>query len=257
MVNLYIFILYLFSFVFGICICSFLNVVIYRVPNEISVAKGRSFCPSCKAQIKFYDNIPLLSWAILRGKCRNCKCQISVRYPIVEFLGGIVAVLCSYCYGLFTVKTLIAFMASAILISIAYIDHDTMTIPNGLNIALIFPAVISVFVFNEIGIFERVIGLICVSLLLLIMTLVISGAFGGGDIKLMAVAGFMLGYKNILLAFMIGIIITGIYAIIKVVLKKLTKKDHIAFGPGLCFGIFISMLYGKEILDWYLNLCIK
>lgn len=257
MLDVYMFILYLFSFIFGICIGSFLNVVIYRVPKEISVAKGRSFCPFCKEQIKFYDNIPLFSWMFLRGKCRKCKSPISIRYPIVELLGGITAVLCSYRFGLFTLKTLVAFCATAILISVAYIDHDTMTIPNGLNIALIFPSIAAIFVFKEVDILERVIGFFCVSLLLLIITLLINGAFGGGDIKLMAVAGFMLGYKNILVAFMIGIIITGFYAIIKVVLKKVSKKDHMAFGPGLCIGIFTAMLYGNQILDWYLNLCMR
>lgn len=256
MTNLFIFILYLFSFIFGICIGSFLNVVIYRVPNGISVVKGRSYCTICKKQIKFYDNIPILSWIILKGKCRNCKSPISIRYLIIELLGGISALLCSYCYGLFTVKTLVIFIACVILISIAYIDYDIMIIPNGLNIALIFPAVISIFVFNNVKIIERVIGFLCVSLFMLILTVIINGAFGGGDIKLMAVAGFMLGYKSILLAFMIGIIFTGIYAIVKVLAKKLSKDDHIAFGPGLCIGIYFSMLYGKQILDWYLNMCI-
>lgn len=255
MANLYIFILYLFSFIFGVCIGSFLNVVIYRVPKGISVAKGRSYCPVCKNQIKFYDNIPILSFLILKGKCRNCKCNISIRYEIVELLGGISALLCSYSYGLFTVKALVAFISSAILISIAYIDYDTMTIPNGLNIALIFPAVASVFVFNNVTILQRVIGLFCVSIFMLIITLIINGAFGGGDIKLMAVAGFMLGYKNIILAFVMGIIITGIYAIIKVISKKISAKDHIAFGPGLCIGILVAILYGKQIVNWYLNLC--
>ena len=256
MTNLYIFILYLFTFVIGICIGSFLNVVIYRVPNGVSFAKGRSYCPACKQQIKFYDNIPLLSWIILKGKCRNCKSNISIRYPIVELLGGISAILCSYRFGLFTVGSLITFISSAILISITYIDYDTMTIPNGFNIALIVPATISAFIFKEIKIYERLIGLLSVSLLMLIITMIVKGAFGGGDIKLMAVAGFMLGYKNILLSFFIGIIITGIYAIIKLATKKLNKKDHIAFGPGLCIGIFISMLYGSQILNWYMNLFI-
>lgn len=254
MVFLCYFILYFMAFIFGICIGSFLNVVIYRVPNGISIAKGRSFCPECKTQIKNYDLIPVLSWILLKGICRNCGGKISIRYPVVELLGGVVAVLTFLCYG-FTLKSFVAFILFAILICIAYVDYDSMEIPDSILYSLAVPCIASFFVFKEISIKERIIGLLCVSGFLLIMSLLIKGSFGLGDVILMAFAGFFTGYKNIILAFFIGIVVSGLYAITKIITKKLKGKDHMSFGPGLCLGIFIAQLYGDKIIDFYLHIC--
>ncbi|TYC87570.1 prepilin peptidase [Acetobacterium wieringae] len=251
MVLLIQFILYLYIFVIGMVIGSFLNVVIYRMPREISVAKGRSFCPNCNAPIKGYHNIPIFSYLWLRGKCADCGGPIAIRYPLVELFSGLLAVLIFAVYG-FSFAWLVVFSAGAILICITMIDFDTMTIPNGLIIALMIPALLSFFVFPEVGLLSRVIGIFIISLPMLVLALFIPDAFGGGDIKLMAVAGFMLGWGNTLLAAFIGIILGGVVAVY--LLVKKTADKHMAFGPYLCIGIMTGLLFGDIIIYWYLNL---
>lgn len=245
------FILYLYIFVVGIVIGSFLNVVIYRVPKEISFAKGRSFCPHCQAQIKGYHNVPVFSYLWLRGKCADCGEPISIRYPLVELFTGLMAILIFAVYGL-SFQWLVVFSAGAILICITMIDFDTMTIPNGLVIALMAPALLSFFFFPQIGLLSRVIGMGVISLPMLVLAFFIADAFGGGDIKLMGVAGFLLGWENTLLAAFIGLILGGAVAVM--LLARKTKDKHMAFGPYLCIGIMTALLFGDIIIQWYFNL---
>lgn len=244
-------ILYLYIFVIGIVIGSFLNVVIYRVPKELSFAKGRSFCPHCHAQIKGYHNVPVFSYLWLRGKCADCGEIISIRYPLVELSTGLIGVLIFAVYG-FSFQWLVVFTAGAILICITMIDFNTMTIPNGLVLALMAPALLSFFFFPQVGILSRVIGIFVISLPMLILVLFILDAFGGGDIKLMAVAGFMLGWENTLLAAFIGLLLGGAVAVY--LLGRKTKDKHMAFGPYLCIGIMTALLFGDIIIQWYFNL---
>jgi len=251
MVELIQFIFYLYIFVIGIVVGSFLNVVIYRVPIEVSFAKGRSFCPHCQAPIKGYHNIPVFSYLWLRGKCADCGQPISIRYPLVELFTGLMAILIFAVYG-FSFQWLVVFSAAAILICITMIDFDTMIIPNGLVIALMAPALLSFFFFPQLGILSRVIGIFVISLPMLILVLFIPDAFGGGDIKLMAVAGFMLGWGNTLLASFIGLLLGGAVAV--VLLARKTADKHMAFGPYLCIGIMTALLFGDRIIGWYFNL---
>lgn len=251
MVEFINFILYLYIFVIGIVVGSFLNVVIYRVPKELSFTKGRSFCPHCNTQIKGYHNVPVFSYLWLRGKCADCGERIAIRYPLVELLTGLMAILILAIYGV-SFQWLVVFSAGAILICITMIDFDTMTIPNGLVIALMAPALLSFFFFPEVGILSRFIGIFVVSLPMLILVLFIPDAFGGGDIKLMAVAGFMLGWGNTLLATFIGLLLGGAVAVR--LLAKKTKDKHMAFGPYLCIGIMTALLFGDIIIGWYFSL---
>lgn len=244
-------ILYVYIFVIGIVVGSFLNVGIYRVPKELSFAKGRSFCPHCNAQIKGYHNVPVFSYLWLRGKCADCGERIAIRYLLVELLTGIMALLIFAVYGV-SFQWLVVFSAGAILICITMIDFDTMTIPNGLIIALMVPALLSFFVFPQVGILSQFIGIFVVSLPMLILVLFIPEAFGGGDIKLMAVAGFMLGWGNTLLATFIGLLLGGAVAV-SLIIKK-TKDKHMAFGPYLCIGIMTALLFGDIIIQWYFSL---
>nr|WP_320023869.1 prepilin peptidase [uncultured Acetobacterium sp.] len=251
MVEFINFILYVYIFVIGIVVGSFLNVVIYRVPKELSFTKGRSFCPHCNAQIKGYHNVPVFSYLWLRGKCANCGERIAIRYPLVELLTGIMAILILAVYGV-SFQWLVVFAAGTILICITMIDFDTMTIPNGLVIALMAPALLSFFFFPQVGILSRFIGIFVVSLPMLILVLFIPDAFGGGDIKLMAVAGFMLGLGNTLLATFVGLLLGGAVAV-RLIIKK-TKDKHMAFGPYLCIGIMTALLFGDIIIGWYFSL---
>lgn len=244
-------ILYLYVFVVGAVIGSFLNVVIYRVPKEISFVGGRSFCPSCGTQIRGCHNVPIFSYFQLRGKCADCGAKISLRYPLIELCTGLMAIFMFALYGV-SLQWLVAFAAGAILICVTMIDFDTMTIPNGLIIALMVPALVSFFVFPQVGILSRFIGLFAISLPMLVLTLFIPEAFGGGDIKLIAVAGFMLGWQNTLLATFFALLFGGAVAVY--LLAKKTKEKHMAFGPYLCLGIMTALLFGDIIINWYLGL---
>ncbi|MBI4858645.1 MAG: prepilin peptidase [Acetobacterium woodii] len=251
MVEFINFILYLYTFVIGIVVGSFLNVVIYRVPKELSFTKGRSFCPHCNAQIKGYHNVPVFSYLWLRGKCADCGERIAIRYPLVELFTGMMAIVIFAVYGL-SFQWLVVFAAGTILICITMIDFDTMTIPNGLVIALMVPALLSFFFFPQVGILSRFIGIFVISLPMLILALFIPDAFGGGDIKLMAVAGFMLGLGNTLLATFVGLLLGGAVAVCLIIKK--TKDKHMAFGPYLCIGIMTALLFGDIIIGWYFSL---
>ncbi|MEG0272607.1 MAG: prepilin peptidase [Hydrogenoanaerobacterium sp.] len=248
------FLLYAIAFLFGSSIFSFINVVVYRVPLGVSVARGRSFCPQCRTTLKPYDMVPVLSYFVLHGKCRSCGGKISLRYPLVEAFGGAVAVLCFLRFGVLSVQMLLCFCTAALLTAVALIDYDTMTIPNGLTLALLLPACASVFVFAQVPFFARCIGAVAVSLPMLLINCLVAQSFGGGDIKLMAVCGFMLGWQGALLAGFVALLLGGTHGIILLLRSRKNRKAHFAFGPYLCIGIFISMLYGEFIIAKYLNL---
>lgn len=246
-------ILFFIVFVYGICIGSFLNVIIYRLPNDISIAKGRSYCPKCSEKIKNYDLIPIISYIILKGKCRNCKTSISIRYPIVELVTGIVAVITFIAKG-FSLESVIIFAIASILIAIAMIDFDTMTIPDELVVAIIPLAIGIAFLQKDISILSRIIAFFEISIPMIILNYFVQDSFGGGDIKLISICGIILGWKCTLLAMFVAILIGGFYAVYLLLSGKSKKGAHIAFGPYICIGVYISMLYGNEIIKMYLNL---
>lgn len=245
--------MYVYAFIIGICIASFINVVIYRVPLKLNFVSGRSFCPNCHNDLKPYDMIPVFSWFILRGKCRFCKQPISIRYPLIELLGGVLGVLIFHHYG-FSWNTLLVFTFTMGLLAITFIDYDTMIIPNGLIIFALICAIINMLITPNFSVINHIIGIFVVSLPMMAINAIVHDSFGGGDIKLMAVCGLMMGWTNILLAMFIGILLAGSYAIFLIVTKRIDKKSHIAFGPYLCIGIFIALLYGGEIIQGYLSL---
>lgn len=246
-------ILYIYSFFIGIVVASFINVVIYRVPLGLSVAKGRSYCPNCNHKLSWYDLFPIFSYLFLGGKCRYCKANIPMRDTVIEFVGGLIGILCFHHYQ-FTLDTLVVFIVIMILLAITMIDFDTMTIPNGLVIALIVPTIVMMVLHPEITLLERVIGFFCISFPMYLLILAIPDCFGGGDVKLIAAGGFLLGWKLTLVAGFIAILIGGFYAVWLLVSKKSKKGAHIAFGPYLSIGIVISLLYGNSLLNAYLAL---
>lgn len=245
--------IYVYVFVIGSVIGSFLNVVIWRVPQDLSFVKGRSYCPHCHTTLKPYDMIPILSWMLLKGKCRFCKEPISIRYPLIELAGGLLAMVCFH-HFMFTWDTLLVFTILLTLLAITMIDFATMTIPNGLIIFLIFPIIIVCILHPEMAFLDRAIGFFMISLPMYLLTLLIPDCFGGGDIKLIAVCGFLLGWKMVILAMFLAIFTGGIYACYLVISKKAKKGAHMAFGPYICLGVSIALFYGPEIVNAYLSL---
>lgn len=223
----------LIRFLLGAALFSFMNVVAWRLPRGMDPLKGRSVCPQCGHTLGAPDLVPVFSWLFLRGRCRHCGAHIPARYLLVELLGGVLAL-----------------AVCGILLSVSLIDAETQTIPDRLNLALAVCGAVSVLL-SPADWLPHIIGALCVSVPMFLLCLVIDGAFGGGDIKLMVAAGLFLGWQNTLLAMFFGIVFGGMYGIYLLAAKKAGKKDHFAFGPFLCAGIVIAMLFGGPVLEWY------
>lgn len=245
---------YIYTFIIGTCIASFINVVIERLPKKEGFISGRSHCNDCQRILKWYDLVPVISFIVLKGKCRYCQKAISKRGWIIEIFGGLIGMFCFYQYG-FALQSVVVFMMTMILLAISMIDLDTMTIPDGLNIALFFVSFI-LMILNQQEIVESLLGMFCISLGMIALNIMITESFGGGDIKLMSAAGIGLGWKKSLLATLIAIILAGSYSVYLLIQKKVDKKSYLAFGPYLSIGIFIAFVYGQEIINWYLNLMV-
>ena len=239
-------------FIFSACMGSFLHAVSYRLSNNQSFVHGRSCCPKCHNQIKAYDLIPILSYIFLGGRCRNCKEKISPIYPLSELVCAILAVACFLVFGI-SWLTLYSIILMFVLFILSLVDIRTMEIPNGFIVVLAVLAVPSYWLM-EIGIWSHVIGFFVISLPMLIVTYIIKDCFGGGDIKLIAVCGFILGWKLTLFAFFVSLIVGGLTGIVLLLSKKVDRKQHIPFGPSLCIGIFVSLLFGDIIINGYLQL---
>lgn len=242
---------YIIIFIFGITIGSFLNVCIYRIPLGESIVTAPSHCMTCGWKLKWYDMVPVFSWLVLGGKCRNCKSKISVQYPIIEGVNGILYVMICAVNGLEWSSVIYCFMASALLV-LSIIDWRTYEIPFGINVFL-FVLGIAMTILDRENLVEHLIGMICVSGLLGILYLLTGGrAIGGGDIKLMFACGLILGWKLILLAFFLGCIIGSVVHIIRMSVKKAGRM--LAMGPYLSAGILLAALWGNAWINWYLSL---
>ena len=246
------FFIYFYLFITGSCVGSFANAVVCRIPKGISIAKGRSYCESCQTSLRWYDLIPIISYILLRGKCRYCKKQISFKHLLFECFGGLLFMLSFYCFGL-TIETVLMFFIIMVLTVIAIIDYQKMNIYLS-TILTLFILVIVYRFFIQIDFMTLLIGGLCISVPMFIFNLIIPYSFGFGDIELMFVSGLLLGWKNNLLAGFIGIIIGGIYAGYLLLRHKVEADGHIAFGPFLVLGIITSLFYGTEIITWYLSL---
>ena len=245
-------VLYLLTFLYGIIIGSFLNVCIYRIPNGESIAKERSHCMSCGYQLKWYDLVPLFSYLCLGGKCRKCKEKISIQYPLIEFLNGVLYVIIMAVAGFAPVSVLYCFLTSALIV-LSVIDFRTYEIPFGINVFIFVLGIIQL-ILDYNNWLEYLIGFFAVSGFMYVVILLTKGqGFGGGDMKLMAAAGLLLGWKNIILAFLLGCILG---AIIHPLRMLVSKEDHVlAFGPYLAMGIFVVAIWGDALIHWYLSLC--
>lgn len=243
--------IHLLVFIFGLSIGSFLNVCIYRLPKHEDIVYSRSHCMSCGSVIKWYDLIPVLSYIVLKGKCRNCHSKISVQYLIIELLNGILYCMVIFVMGM-NVRAILTCALTSCLIVITVIDWRTYEIPVGLNVFIGILGIIGL-IFDYSNWHNFVIGACCVSGFLLILYIASKGrAIGGGDIKLMAAAGLLLGWQKIILAFILGCVLGSIIHLIRM---KVTKQDHVlAFGPYLAAGIFIAQLFGQKMIYAYLSL---
>ena len=239
------------SALLGAAFGSFINAASLRYAAGQGFVTGRSRCPFCGRVLPWYDLVPVASWLLLAGRCRGCKAGIPVRYWLAEMGAGGGFVLAYLAFG-FTWATPLAMAVFGLLMAVALIDLATTEIPDGLNIALAVLAVASIWLMPGVSLLSRVIGFFAVSGFMFVMALALPGAFGGGDIKLMAACGFMLGWQSVLLAFFAALVLGGGYAIWAVLVRK--KRGAMVFGPALCAGVFFGLLYADFVLAWYLGL---
>lgn len=248
--------------ILGLCIGSFLNVVIYRVPNGLNIAKPTSHCPNCKNPIKWYDNIPVLSYIFLGGKCRHCKEHISFRYTIVEILNAVLwllSVLMFWDKSIFFTCTLA--VTCSVLLCMVFIDLEQMIIPDVLQIALLICAIVMIFAeWNEQNTWQnKIYGfLLCASFALLIhyvpLVLFKKEALGGGDVKLFAILGLLLGIANSLLAIVIAFVSASLVLVIIKIVKKYNREKEYPFAPFIVMGIMVSLFFGYSLVEGYLSL---
>ena len=249
------------SFIMGAVLGSFFNVCIYRIPNKQSIVNPPSHCYNCNTQLKPLDLAPILSWSLLRGKCRYCGQKISPRYALVELLTGILFVLVYRVYGYNTI-TLYYLLLVSLLVIITFIDLDHYIIPDEL---IIFGS-IGALIFNILGqgisIKDTLLGgLICgggmFALIHIIELAIKKEVMGGGDIKLFGMVGLFLGVKLGLLTILLSVYIGAIYGILTIIYSKINKKEYnsmIPYGPFISVGALISILYGTNLVNWYIGL---
>lgn len=246
-----LYIIYGLILIYGLLVGSFLNVLIYRIPKGENFVTTRSHCMKCGYQLKWYDLIPVFSYLCYRGKCRKCKEPISIQYPLIELSNALFYVVIFYINGL-TVDSILYCLFASALVALSMIDFTTYEIPVGFNIFIACLGGIHLLLHREDWL-EYAIGAVAVSGFILLIILATRGrGMGGGDCKLMAAAGFLLGWKLIILAFLLGCILGSVIHLLRM---RLTHADHVlAFGPYLSMGLILSVLWGNDWITWYINL---
>jgi leader peptidase (prepilin peptidase) / N-methyltransferase len=274
---------YIFIFLLGACVGSFLNVVIHRVPNEESIVYPNSACPSCQIPIKPYDNIPLLSWLFLGGKCRSCKNPISPRYLAVELLNALLFVLVFWQIG-FTPFLPVALVFTAAIVALIFIDAEHMILPDVINFPLLFLALIvrvgfafafGKAYFSDLNFFPlnqmTNLPVWLVTLIGAALGGLVGGGFlwlvgavwkklrgvdamGLGDVKMMFAVGAILGWRLTLLSIFLGAFSGAVIGVI--VISRQKDKDlqtQIPFGIFLGIGSILALLFGEQLIRWYFD----
>ncbi|MGO4104373.1 A24 family peptidase [Leifsonia sp. YAF41] len=265
--------------VFGLFIGSFLNVVIYRVPAGLSIVSPPSACPRCGAAIRPYDNIPVVSWLLLRGKCRSCNTSISVRYPLVEAGTGAAFAAVAVWVGqgwsevstssttgvdlVVGVLVLVAYLyLAAVSIALALIDLDVHRLPN----SIVLPSyIVGIVLLGSAGVvsgdygslLRAGIGLAALWAVYLVMALAYPGGMGFGDVKLAGVLGLFLGYLgwgSLIVGAFSAFLLGGLFALGLLIARRATRKSGIPFGPWMLAGTWVGIFFGNTLWNGYLSL---
>jgi len=253
--------LYLFemwAFVLGLCIGSFLNVCIYRLPLQASIVKPRSKCPGCDTPIAFYDNIPLLSFIFLRGRCRHCDVSIGIRYPLVELLAGAMSV-CVFLFFGPTMTGLVYFLLVMVLIAVTFIDIDHRIIPDKITLPGIPVFFLLALFLPNLSVTGSLLGILAGGGSLYLVAwgyhlLTGQEGMGGGDIKLLAMIGAIVGWQGILFTIFAGSVLGCVVGLALMIKSRKGMKLAVPFGPFLSLGAVIYLFYGQPLVNWYVNL---
>ncbi len=245
------------AFVLGLCIGSFMNVCIYRIPILKSIVSPGSTCMSCNQPIRFYDNIPVISYLLLRGRCRNCKTPFSFRYPLIELLSGLFALGAFLRWGM-SAESLIYYGFIAVLVVITFIDIDHYIIPDVISLPGIPVGVIASFFLPEMTFKTSILGVLLGGGILYTVAWTYQffahkEGMGGGDIKLLAMIGAFVGWKGVLVTLFIGSIVGTLAGGAVMLYTRSSMKLKIPFGPFLAIGAMVHIFFGEDLIYWYLN----
>jgi leader peptidase (prepilin peptidase)/N-methyltransferase len=238
--------------IFGLLIGSFLNVCIYRLPQHQSIVTPSSHCMTCNIRLKPWNLIPIISYLLSRGRCHYCGAKFSARYAIVELLTAILFVWCLHTFGL-SLALVKAMMLTCFLLVITFIDYDHQLILDKVILWLSGTGVIIALWMKSMSIWDILIASLLGGGLLLLIAVASCGGMGGGDIKFAAALGIWLGWKCLLLALFLSFVFGGVMGLLLLLFKIKSRKDFIPFGPFIALGAVISLLYGNEIINWYLE----
>ena len=247
----------IFIFILGLCVGSFLNVLIYRLPRSLPLT-GRSFCPKCKKKISWHDNVPLLSFLLLKGRCRACHSHISVQYPVVELVTGVLFIWvwwwvkgwCGETLNCYIVILLYCYIVASLVV-IFFIDLKHQIIPD----QIIYPAVFISFLYQitnyQLLITNYLITAFVAAFFFLLLHLLTRGrGMGFGDVKLAFLIGLVLGFPKAILAFYLAFLTGAFVGVILILAGKKKFGQHIAFGPYLAASTIITLFWGEQILKW-------
>lgn len=249
---------YIFAFIFGAVVGSFLNVCIYRLPKGESVVFPPSGCPACGFKIPFYDNVPIFSWLLLGGKCRSCRGAISPQYPLVEAINGLLTLFLLMKFGL-SLAFVVLFLFCSAMVVITFIDLEHQIIPDVISL----PGIVAGFAFSffipQLGWKGSLIGILVGGgslFLVAYLYQLFTGkeGMGGGDIKLLAMMGAFFGWQAVPFIIFVSSLAGSVIGITVMLIQKKDAKLAIPFGPFLVFGSILYIFFGRQIIMWYLSI---
>ncbi|HIC92493.1 MAG TPA: prepilin peptidase [Syntrophaceae bacterium] len=243
------------AFVLGAIVGSFLNVCIHRIPRGDSIIKPSSHCPACNQPISFFDNIPLISYLLLRGRCRHCHTHISFRYPLVELLSALLSLGLFLKFGL-SPHLFVYLILAWSLVAVTFIDLDTQTIPDVITLSGIIFGFFASFLILQVKYWQLALGIllgggILYMVAFLYHALTKKEGMGGGDIKLMAMIGAFLGYESVLPVIFLASLIGSLVGIIIMMGWKKDRRYAIPFGPFLALSTLMYIFCGQDLVRWY------
>ena len=244
-------------FLYGAIVGSFLNVCIYRMPIGLSVVSPPSSCPNCKSKIAFYDNVPILSYLILGGKCRVCKTHISARYPMIEALNGALTAALFYKFGI-SVEFLAYFVFTSSLVVVTFIDLKYQIIPNAISLPGIAVGFGAAYFMPSVGLYSSGIGIIMgggILLAIALSYLVLTGrnGLGIGDVKLLAMIGAFVGWQGVLVTIFTASFVGALIGVVIIIKYGKSAKFKMPFGPFLAFGALVHIYFGQYLVNWYFS----
>ena len=247
----------LYAFLLGLALGSFMNVCIYRIPLKKSIIHPPSSCPNCGKKIRFYDNIPLVSYLLLLGKCRHCRHPISWRYPTVEAMIGLLSLALFIRYGL-SYQYILFLLFTASLVTISFVDLDHQIIPDVLSLSGVIAGLAIAFIPGNISWLNSLIGIIAGGGSLFLVGFVyekLTGkqGMGGGDVKLLAMIGAWMGWKALPFVLLISSLMGAVIGSVFLLAAGKGYRVRIPFGPFLSLGALLYLFFGPQLTSWYLN----